>query len=243
MKTLFYYPVFAFFLFCSFAQAQKDENIRIPLIGEQAPSFTAKSTIGDIKYPEDFFGKWRIIFSHPADFTPVCSSEILELAKLQEEFKKLNTAIMVISTDGLNSHMEWINSLESIEYKGSPKQSINFALIADDHLEISKKFGMIHPTYNDKKDIRGVFIIDPENKIQAIFFYPSTTGRNFDEIKRTLLALQIAQKETVLTPANWHPGDDVLIPAPANKGEAEKMKNRNDARYYSYAWFMWFRKL
>ena len=106
-----------------FLSAQDGKYTRIPLIGEQAPDFQAKSTIGDIKFPDDFFAKWKILFSHPADFTPVCSSEILELAKLQNEFKKLNTSLLVISTDGLNSHLEWVNSLENIEYKNNPNSS------------------------------------------------------------------------------------------------------------------------
>jgi len=230
-------------LFCLSLYAQDEKNIRIPLIGEDAPSFVANSTLGEIKFPQDYFAKWKILLSHPADFTPVCSSEILELAKLQENFIKLNTAILVISTDGINSHMEWVNSLEGIEYKQGPKVRINFPLIADDHLEISKKYGMIHPTYSDKKDIRGVFIVDPDNKIRAIFFYPFTTGRNFDEIERTLIALQTADKESTLTPANWRPGDDVLIAPPLNRNEAEKMKQKNDPRFYSYTWYMWFKKM
>lgn len=226
----------------SFLQAQDKEISRIPLIGEDAPSFVANSTVGEIKFPEDFFSKWKIIFSHPADFTPVCSSEILELAKLQEDFQKLNTAIMVISTDGINSHMEWVNSLEGIEYKQGPKVHINFPLIADDHLEISHKYGMIHPSYSDKKDIRGVFIIDPANKIRALFFYPASTGRNFDEITRTLIALQESEKSAILTPANWKPGDDVMLPSPVNKVDAEKMKQKNDPKIYNYTWYMWFKK-
>jgi peroxiredoxin (alkyl hydroperoxide reductase subunit C) len=226
----------------SFLHAQDSNVTRIPLIGEEAPSFVAKSTIGEIKFPEDFFTKWKILFSHPADFTPVCSSEILEMAKLQEDFNKLNTAIMVISTDGINSHIEWVNSLEGIEYKQGPKVKINFPLIADDHLEISRKYGMIHPAYSDKKDIRGVFIVDPLNKIQAIFFYPASTGRNFEEIKRTLIALQESEKAKIFTPANWHPGDDVMLPAPVSKVEADKLKLKNDPKLYNYTWYMWFKK-
>ncbi|MEI6575413.1 MAG: peroxiredoxin [Bacteroidota bacterium] len=243
MKSFLFSSLMFIFLCNISLQAQDEKHLRIPLIGEEAPSFVAKSTLGEIKFPQDYFAKWKIIFSHPADFTPVCSSEILELAKLQEDFRKLNTQILVISTDGLNSHMEWVNSLESIEYKKGPKMKINFPLIADDQLEISKKYGMIHPSYSDKKDIRGVFIIDPENKIRSIFFYPSTTGRNFDEIERTLIAMQNSDKDNVLTPADWHPGDDVLLPAPANKNDAEKMQQKNDPRFYSYAWYLWFKKM
>jgi len=153
-KTATFLLMFTLF-FGSFLHAQDNNTNRIPLIGEEAPSFVANSTVGEIKFPQDFFSKWKILFSHPADFTPVCSSEILELARLQEDFQKLNTAIMVISTDGINSHIEWVNSLEGIEYKQGPKVKINFPLIAHEHLEISRKYGMIHPSYSEKKDIRG----------------------------------------------------------------------------------------
>ncbi|PKP20392.1 MAG: peroxiredoxin [Bacteroidetes bacterium HGW-Bacteroidetes-21] len=220
----------------------QEKATRIPLIGEKAPSFVAESTNGKITFPDDYFNKWKIIFSHPDDFTPVCSTEILELAYLQDEFKKLNAEIIIISTDGINSHMEWKKSLENLNYKQKGPVSIKFPLISDKSIEISKLYGMIHPTYNDVKDVRGVFIIDPENKIRALMFYPNETGRNMDEILRMVKALQNVDKNYVLTPANWTPGADVLLKSPATEKETEKFKLSDDKSKYSYAWYMWFTK-
>lgn len=241
MKNLI--SLFVFTTIFVFTYAQKPEEIRIPLLGEQASSFEANSTMGKIKFPDDYFTRWKIIMSHPADFTPVCTTEILELIELQEEFDKLNTSLMVISTDGINSHIEWVKSMESINYKGKQTKKINFPLISDVGLELSKKYGMLHPNSSETKDIRGVFIIDPDNKIQAMFFYPATVGRNLDEIKRTLIALQTHDRHNVLTPANWKPGDEVLIPSPATAREAEKLRSKNDPTLRELMWYLWFKKL
>lgn len=222
--------------------AQEIKDMRIPLLGEITSRFSAPSTTGKVEFPADFYGKWKILFFHPADFTPVCTSEIIELALLQDEFKKLNTSLIVISTDGLNSHIEWVKSIESFSYKENKSIKINFPLVSDAGLEISKKFGMLHPYSNTTKDVRGVFIIDPENRIQAMNFYPNSVGRNIDEIKRTLEALQATENKTVLTPANWKPGDDVLIPSPASIVEAEKLKGKNDPNLQQIAWYMWYKK-
>ena len=222
--------------------AQQSENYRIPLIGELAPSFSGQSTLGPIHFPDDFYGDWKILFSHPADFTPVCSTEIIELAEMQDEFKKLDTELIVMSTDGLNSHIEWVRSLQSIKLYNRESVTIKFPLVSDPNLEISKKYGMIHPSISSTKDIRGVFIINPENKICATFFYPASTGRNMEEIKRVLIALQISNKRNVFTPANWQPGDDVLIPSPASFEEADKLAEKNNPDLYSLEWYIWFKK-
>ncbi len=231
-----------FILFSTFPSlfSQESAQNRIPLIGESAPSFTAVSTKGKINFPSDYFGKWKIIFSHPASFTPVCATEIMELALLQEEFNKLNTQLLVLSTDGVNSHIEWAQSLEKLIYKGRTIPKIDFPLISDAGLEISKKYGMIHPNASSTKDIRGVFIINPDNMICAMFFYPFTTGRNIEEIKRTLIALQENNKKTTLTPANWKPGEDVLLPSPQTKEDAEKLKN--DKKFYFLDWYIMFKR-
>jgi peroxiredoxin (alkyl hydroperoxide reductase subunit C) len=232
-----------FISFETFLKPQTNTGSCIPLIGETAPRFTAESTMGTINFPDDYSKQWKILFSHPSDFTPVCSSELLELANLQDEFDKMNTRLLVVSTDGLDSHLEWTRSLESIKYKNTMTPRIRFPLIADKSLEISKLYGMIHPNSSTTKDVRGVFIIDPENKIRAIFFYPFDVGRNIDEIKRTLTALQTNAKFNVLTPANWQPGDDVLIHSPKTMAESEKMTDRKDPDLYSVIWYMWFRKM
>jgi peroxiredoxin (alkyl hydroperoxide reductase subunit C) len=223
--------------------SQDNKEIRIPLIGETAPSFTAESTNGKITFPDDYYGKWKILFSHPAAFTPVCSSELIELAEMQKDLDKLDTKVIVISTDGLNSHIAWKKSMEAIRYNDQETPKINFPLISDNTLEVSKKYGMIHSYSSTTRDIRGVFIIDPNDKIRAIFFYPMNVGRNMDEIKRTVMALQMADGKNVLTPANWMPGGEVLIPSPKTEADADKLAAKKDPDLRELAWYMWFKKV
>jgi len=222
--------------------AQEPPAARIPLIGETAPGFTAESTAGTLTFPNNNNSKWIILFSHPADFTAVCSTEILELAAMQEDFEKLNCRLMVISTDAVSSHIEWVKSLETIQYKGRNPVKIRFPLISDKNLEISRKYGMIHPDASTTRDVRGVFIIGPEEKIEGIFFYPMNVGRNLDEIKRTLIALQTSEKNNVLMPANWTPGEDVMLPSPKTSAEADKLLKNNTPDLYQVTWYMLFRK-
>jgi peroxiredoxin (alkyl hydroperoxide reductase subunit C) len=235
--------IISLILSISYISAQEPEKIHIPLIGEQAPKFSAESTQGTIVFPGDNNSKWSILFSHPADFTAVCSSEILELAVMQEDFDKLSTRLYVISTDAVSSHIEWVKSLENVKYKDREPVKIKFPLISDKSLEISKKYGMIHSYSNATKDIRGVFIISPDDIIQAIFFYPMNVGRNLDEIKRTLIAMQTAEKYTVLIPANWNPGNDVMLQSPKTSEEAEIMMKKKSPDIYNLNWYMWFRKM
>jgi len=220
-----------------------NKEVRIPLIGETAPSFTAESTNGKITFPDDYYGKWKILFSHPAAFTPVCTSELLELAEMQKDLDNLDTKVIVVSTDGINSHIAWKKSMESIRYKDRETPKINFPLISDNGLEVSRKYGMIHSYSSTTRAIRGVFVIDPNDKIRAIFFYPMNVGRNMDEIKRTLMALQMADGKNVLTPANWMPGGQVLIPAPKTEAEADKLAAKNDPDLKELVWYMWFKKV
>jgi peroxiredoxin 2/4 len=221
--------------------AQKSGNIVTPQIGDDAPSFIAKSTNGNINFPKDFGTSWKILFSHPKDFTPVCSTEIIQLAAMQDEFEKLGVRIAVISTDSLSSHFSWKKALEQISYKGRAPVKIKFPLVADPNYAISINYGMIHEKYNPTMDVRGVFIINPENKICAILFYPTNIGRNMDEIKRTVTALQVAGQNCVL-PVNWKPGEDVMVPHfPFTDEQIKKDPSlKND--YYNYGPFIWFRK-
>jgi peroxiredoxin (alkyl hydroperoxide reductase subunit C) len=231
---VFYSPVFS----------QTVQNQRTPMLGQQAPAFIGTSTTGSINFPDDYWTKWKIIFSHPADFTAVCSSEIMELANMQEDFEKLNTAIMVLSTDGINSHIEWIHSLEAIEIEGKKIPRIRFPLISDPDLTISSLYGMIEESnHSIKRDIRAVYIIDPNNKMSAIFSYPSNVGRNMQEIKRTLIALQTSQKYNILTPVGWKPGCDVMLPSPASIDESRKLEDKKDDDLYMRQWYMWYKKL
>ena len=223
--------------------SQENKEVKIPLIGETAPSFTAESTNGKITFPDDYYGKWKILFSHPAAFTPVCTSELIELADMQQDFDKLDTKVIVVSTDGLNSHIAWKKSMEDIRYYDKETPKINFPLISDNNLEVSKKYGMIYAYTSTTRDIRGVFIIDPNEKIRAIFFYPMNVGRNMDEIKRTLIALQMADHKNILTPGNWKPGDDVLIPSPKTEADADKLAVKKDPDLRELAWYMWLKKV
>jgi len=233
-------PLITIFSMYVFAQSKKD--VSIPSLNEAAPAFTAISTQGEVKYPNDFYNKWVIIFSHPADFTPVCTTEIWELAHHQDEFANLNTKLIVISTDGLNSHLEWIKSIESLEYKGMKPTKIKFPLISDVNMSISKMYGMQHPYENSTQNVRGIFIISPKGYIQYIAFYPSYVGRNINEIIRVLTALQESYVNDVLTPVNWQKGDDYLLLPPKSIEMSEKMKEKNDPNFYNYNWYMWFKK-
>jgi peroxiredoxin (alkyl hydroperoxide reductase subunit C) len=221
--------------------ALKPSNFATPQIGDNAPSFTAKSTNGNLVFPNDFGTNWKILFSHPKDFTPVCSTEIIQLAAMQDEFEKLGVRIAVISTDSIKQHYSWKKALEEISYKGRRPVKIHFPIIADENYAISVKYGMIHEKYNTSMDVRGVFIINPENKICAIFFYPTNIGRNMEEIKRTVTALQVAGQNCVL-PVNWKPGEDVMVPHFPYTEEQLKAKPSLKNDYYNYGPFIWFRK-
>jgi peroxiredoxin (alkyl hydroperoxide reductase subunit C) len=215
---------------------------KIPLIGSQAPSFTAKSTNGKMTFPDDFGNSWKILFSHPQDFTPVCSSELLELAYMQKNFEKLNVKFAVISTDDVAQHDLWKEHLQELDYKGRGKQAIEFPIIEDVKAVASKRYGMLHEPTSTVKDVRGVFIIDANNVVRAINFYPMQVGRNMIEIERTVVALQTADKEQVLTPANWNSGDDVLVPYfPYTKEQLAANPELQD-EFYNVGNRMWFKK-
>ncbi|HZY24230.1 MAG TPA: peroxiredoxin [Bacteroidales bacterium] len=218
----------------------EDRNFRIPLIGESAPSFTAESTNGTINFPDDFGAKWKILFSHPQDFTPVCSTEILQLAKMQDEFDKLGIKLIVVSTDELETHLEWKKSMEALKLNEEESVKIKFPIVDDDKRIIAKEYGMIHPSSNSTRDVRGVFIIDPDNVIQAIYFYPSNVGRNTDELLRMVTALKTAASGNVLIPANWRAGNDVLVPIPPKTDPVGKPIVPEG--YYSPIWYLWFKK-
>jgi len=216
---------------------------RMPLIGDKAPSFKGKTTMGDINFPEDYKGKWVILFSHPADFTPVCSTEFMVFASMQEEFRALNTELIGLSIDSLFSHIAWLRTIkEKIEYKGMKNVEVLFPVIEDLKMEVAKAFGMLQPNASTTQAVRAVFIMDPEATVRAILYYPLSTGRNMDEIKRMIIAMQKADKEQIATPANWQPGDDVIIPPPGSCGAAKDRVASQDDNTYCLDWFMCFRK-
>lgn len=221
--------------------SNEDRNFRIPLIGEKAPSFTAESTNGTINFPDDFGRNWKILFSHPKDFTPVCSSEIMELATLQNQFNKLGVKLIVVSTDKLDTHVQWKKALENVKLENRDLVKINFPLVDDEHIAIAKEYGMIHPESNSTQSVRGVFIIDPNNVIQAVMFYPMNLGRSTDEILRMVSALQTSARDKVLMPVNWTEGKDVLVKVPPKTIDTDN-PNGEIAGYYNPAWFMWYKK-
>ncbi len=224
----------------------QDKGNAIPMIGDDAPSFTTETTTGVLNFPGDFGHKWKIIFSHPRDFTPVCSSEVLTLAHMQDGFEKLNTKIVIVSTDDLQKHFMWKKALEETAWKKMEPTKISFPLCDDSKFSISRSYGMLHLTASTTKDVRGVFIITPDNKVAAIYFYPMNIGRNMEEVKRTLVALQTADgkgKDRFLTPANWQAGDDLLVPQfPYTEKELKANPNLK-SEYYNVGSYMWYKKL
>jgi peroxiredoxin (alkyl hydroperoxide reductase subunit C) len=222
---------------------EENMNVTLPLIGDKAPSFTAKTTQGEIRFPEDYKGKWVILFSHPADFTPVCTTEFMTFASMADEFKALGTELIGLSVDSLYAHIAWLRTIkEKIEYKGMKNVEVRFPLIEDIKMDVAKKFGMIQPSSSDTQAVRAVFIIDPKATVRTILYYPSSVGRNFAEIKRIILALQKADAEGIATPANWQPGDDVIVPPPGSCGAAQQRMDTQDEDTYCLDWFLCFKK-
>ncbi|MEM3944145.1 MAG: peroxiredoxin, partial [Thermofilaceae archaeon] len=176
---------------------------RFPLLGEKVPSFTAKTTHGVINFPDDYKGKWIVLFSHPADFTPVCTTEFVAFQKRFEEFQKLNVQLIGLSIDQVFSHIKWVEWI-----KEKLGVEIKFPIIADDTGEIAKKYGMIHPG-KGTNTVRAVFIIDPNGILRAVFYYPQELGRNIDEILRAVKALQVSDQHKVAMPANW-PNNELI---------------------------------
>ena len=220
--------------------AQEEEQVEyrpMPMIGDKAPSFRSMTTMGKINFPEDYSGKWVVFFSHPADFTPVCTTEFIALAKRAEEFKKYNTELLGLSIDSVHSHLAWADSIEKINWQGEGAVKIPFPIVADISMNVSKKYGMLQ-TVARTQTVRAVFIIDPESMIRCILYYPMSTGRNIDEIIRVLLSLQKHDRENIVTPANWRPGQDVLLGAPLTLEEANARMNSSDPEYFSYDWYL-----
>jgi peroxiredoxin (alkyl hydroperoxide reductase subunit C) len=220
-----------------------EEARRLPLIGEKAPSFKAETTQGPVNFPDDYKGRWVIFFSHPADFTPVCTTEFMTFATMAPEFEQLNCKLLGLSIDSTYSHIAWLRTIkEKIEYKGMKSVEVNFPVISDLTMEVSKAFGMLQPSASTTQAVRAVFIIDPEAKVRAILYYPLSNGRNMEEVKRLLVAMQLSDKHKIATPANWQPGDDVIVPTPGSCGSAkERMANPGeDVRCLD--WFLCLKK-
>ncbi len=215
----------------------------MPRIGDKAPEFKAVTTQGEINFPADFSGSWVILFSHPADFTPVCTSEFMTFATMAEKFEKANTKLVGLSVDGLYSHIAWLRTIrEKIEYRGMKDVEVKFPLIEDITMSVAQKYGMMMPGESSTKAVRAVFFIDPKGVIRTILYYPLSLGRNFEEIYRVVLGLQTADAFSVALPADWQPGDDVIVPTAGSCGVAkERMENKDEMKCYD--WFFCTKKL
>jgi len=211
--------------------------IPMPRIGDQAPEFKAVTTQGPINFPQDYTGSWVILFSHPADFTPVCTSEFMTFATLEGKFNQANCKLVGLSVDGLYSHIAWLRTIkEKIEYKDMKDVEVKFPLIEDITMEVAHKYGMIQPGESNTKAVRAVFYIDPKGIIRAMIYYPLSMGRNFDELYRALIAMQTADAFSIATPADWQPGDDVIVPTAGSCGVAkERMESKEEMKCYD--WF------
>lgn len=193
-------------------------------IGDEAPDFTAETTEGTLNFHQWIGDQWAILFSHPKDFTPVCTTELGYMARLKPEFDKRNTKVVGLSVDPVSDHRKWVGDIE--ETQGC---AVNYPMIGDENLTVAKLYDMIHPnasggprTAVDNATVRSVFIVGPDKKVKAMLVYPMSAGRNFDEVLRLLDSLQLNAKHTVATPVNWRPGDDVIIPTSVSDEDAQK---------------------
>ena len=189
----------------------------IPRIGDVAPDFTANTTQGEINFSQWHGGQWVLLFSHPADFTPVCSTELVELARRNAEFEKRKTKLIGLSIDSIHSHLAWRQNLKQIF-----DVLIPYPMIADNNAAVAAKYGMIHPGTSATATVRAVFFIDPKRVVRALVYYPLNIGRNVDEMVRVIDALQTADQNGVACPVNWKPGDEVIVPPPKTEKEVEQ---------------------
>jgi peroxiredoxin (alkyl hydroperoxide reductase subunit C) len=208
--------------------------ISLPRLGEKAPDFDTVTTHGKIKL-DDYKGSWLILFSHPADFTPVCTTEFIAFAKIYPELQKRGVELLGLSVDSISSHIAWVRNIE--EKTGV---EIPFPVIADLSKEVALAYGMVHPGQSRTETVRCVFIIDPKQIIRTILYYPLSTGRNMQEILRIIDALQTTDANGVATPANWKPGDKVIVPAPATQEGAEERVTQG---YECVDWYLCLKQL
>ena len=216
---------------------------QMPLIGDVAPEFVANTTNGTVKFPSDYAGRWVILFSHPADFTPVCTTEFIAFQNMIDKFHELNTDIIGLSVGTLTGHLAWIDAIRNIKYNSENGTEITFPIIDDMNMDVARKYGMIHHNASDAKTVRAVFIIDTHGIIRAILYYPLTTGRNFNEILRMVVALQTTDAFHVSTPADWQPGDDVVVSAPSTVAEMRVRTENKRPGMDVKAWFLTLQKL
>lgn len=208
--------------------------ISMPILGEKAPEFEAVTTQGTIKL-SDYKGKWVVLFSHPADFTPVCTTEFMAFSAVAEELEALNVQLLGLSIDSVHSHLAWVRNVQ--EKMGV---TIPFPIIADLDMKVAKAYGMLHPGQSSTATVRTVFFIDPEGIMRAMLYYPLSNGRYIPEIIRLIKSLQATDRYGVATPANWQPGDKVVVPPPKN---AKEMARRLDEGYECKDWYLCFKEI
>lgn len=216
----------------------------MPRLGDKAPEFEASTTQGKINFPKDFKDKWIILFSHPSDFTPVCTTEFMTFGKMQQEFEDLNCQLVGLSIDGLSSHIAWLRTIqEKIDFKGMKNIEVKFPLIDDITMKVGNMYGMVQPGESSTAAVRAVFFIDPKGIIRTILYYPMAVGRNFDEIKRVLIALQTVDNFKVSLPADWRPGDEVIVPTAATTTIANDRMAGKEGKMKCYDWFLCTKEL
>jgi peroxiredoxin (alkyl hydroperoxide reductase subunit C) len=214
------------------------EASTMPRIGDPAPAFAAVTTQGEIDFPADYAGRWVILFSHPADFTPVCTSEFMTFATMQDQFKAYNTALVGLSVDGLYSHIAWLRTIkEKMRYRDMVDVEVTFPLIDDVSMNVARKYGMIMPEEASTQAVRAVFVIDPKGTVRTVLYYPLSLGRNFDELLRIVKALQTADAFGVATPADWRPGEPVIIPPAGSCGTAKDRMDGVEEGVECVDWF------
>jgi peroxiredoxin (alkyl hydroperoxide reductase subunit C) len=213
---------------------EEQEHCSMPIIGEKAPDFEGLTTQGPVKL-SDYRGKWVVLFSHPADFTPVCTTEFMAFSAVADELEALNVQLMGLSIDSVHSHLAWVRNVQ--EKMGV---TIPFPIIADLDMKVAKAYGMIHPGQSSTSTIRTVFFIDPEGLMRAMLYYPLSNGRYIPEIIRLIKSLQTTDRYGVATPANWQPGDKVVVPPPKN---AKEMAHRLDEGYECKDWYLCFKEI
>lgn len=220
-----------------------EKTLSMPLIGDKCPDFEAVTTQGNIRFPQDYTGKgkWIVFFSHPADFTPVCTSEFMTFAYRSKELEDIGVQLVGLSVDSISSHIAWLRKIKELEWKGMKDVDVQFPLIEDISMAVANKFGMIMPGQSNTQAVRAVFIIDPQGTIRLILYYPLSTGRNFDEIKRVVMALQKADKDKCATPMDWKPGQDTIVPPPKTMALAKERANLT-GKQYCLDWFFCFNK-
>ncbi len=197
-------------------ETQTQEVLQFPRLNERAPEFKANTTHG-MKELDDYKGRWLVLFSHPADFTPVCTTEFSAFARAHDEFLKRDCDLLGLSIDSIHSHVAWVRNI-----KEKFGQEIGFPIIADISMQVAKAYGMVHPGASDTSAVRATFIIDPDGVLRAMLYYPMTNGRSVDEILRLVDSLQTSTKHGVATPEGWQPGDKVIVPPPSTTEGAEK---------------------